>query len=318
MNKQETLQETLDKRFSQSDVLSDTLVHGTGADGTVRCIAAVTTNTVAEAAIRHQTSPTATAAFGRTLTGALLLGATYKDFDRLTVKVDCQGPVEGIIAEANARGGVRGYVKNPLADAPLNSNGKFDVRAIVGEGMFYVTRESGYDIGLYREPYQGTVPIVSGEIGEDFAFYLAKSEQLPSAVLVGVLINPAHSEVLAAGGVMIQMMPGADEKTISEIERAILETPSATALISEGARPADLLKRTLGAVDFEILEEKVVGFACTCSYERAVSIISSIQRTELESMLSEDKGAVMSCHFCNNEYRLDEAKLEEILNNRAV
>jgi molecular chaperone Hsp33 len=301
-----------EENFSQQD----SLAHGTAADGTVRCIAAVTTNTVKEAARRHQTAPTATAAFGRTLTGALLLGATYKDFDRLTVKIEGDGAIEGIIAEANARGGVRGYVKNPAADVDLNENGKFDVRRIVGDGMFYVTREAGYDIGLYKEPYRGAVPIVSGEIGEDFAYYLLKSEQIPSAVLTGVLINPAQSEVLAAGGVIVQMMPGAEEKTIAEIERAILASPSTTTAIAEGARPADLLKQALGAIDFEILEEKPIGFECTCSYERAVSLISSIERTELEAMLREDQGAILNCHFCNNEYRLDAAQLEKILEER--
>jgi molecular chaperone Hsp33 len=302
--------------FNQNFSEPDTLVHGTAADGTVRCIAAVTTNTVKEAANRHKTAPTATAAFGRTLTGALLLGATYKDFDRLTVKIDGNGPIDAIVAEANSRGGVRGYVNTPEADVPLNAAGKFDVRGVVGEGFFYVTREAGYDIGLYKEPYRGSVPIVSGEIGEDFAYYLMKSEQIPSAVMLGVLINPAHDTVLASGGVIIQMMPGAAENTISEIERAIIESPSTTALIHEGARPVDLLKHALGKVDFEILEEKPVGFQCTCSRERAFVLIASIERAELESMLREDQGAVLHCHFCNNEYRLNAEDLEKILAER--
>ena len=294
----------------------DTLIHGIAADGTVRCVAAVTTNLVREAAARHETAPTATAAFGRVLTGTLLLGATYKDFDRLTVRLECQGIVEGIVAEANSRGGVRGYVKNPLADAPLNSKGKYDVRGIVGEGMFYVTRESGYEIGLYREPYSGSVPIVSGEIAEDFAYYLAKSEQIPSAVLTGVLVNPAQDKVLAAGGVLIQMMPGADENVIAEIEQAILAAPAATSAISEGATAAQLLKNALGAIEFEILEEKPIGFECNCSYERAVSLISAIDRTELEAMLREDQQATLVCHFCNNKYLLDAAKLAEIIKEK--
>jgi molecular chaperone Hsp33 len=302
--------------LNQNGSQPDTLAHGTAADGTIRCIAAVTTNTVKEAAERHKTAPTATAALGRTLTGALLLGATYKDFDRLTVKIDGNGPIDTIVAEANPHGGVRGYVDNPAADVPLNAQGKFDVRGVVGSGFFYVIREQGYDIGLYKEPYRGSVPIVSGEIGEDFAYYLLKSEQLPSAVMLGVLVNPARDEVLAAGGVIIQMMPGAPENTITEIERAILESPSTTALISEGARPADLLKFALGKVDFEILEEKPIGFQCTCSRERVVRIISSIDRAEVESMLREDKGAVLHCHFCNSEYRLSEKDLEKILAER--
>ena len=305
--------ENFNQSFSEQP---DTLARGTAADGTVRCIAAVTTNTVREAAARHKTAPTATAAFGRTLTGALLLGATYKDFDRLTVKVDGSGIIDTIVAEANANGGVRGYVNNPDADVPLNKNGKFDVRGVVGEGFFYVTREAGYEIGLYKEPYRGSVPIVSGEIGEDFAYYLLKSEQIPSAVLLGVLVNPARNEVLAAGGVIIQMMPGAPENAIAEIERAILASPSTTASISEGARPFDLLKRALGTVDFEILEENPIKFQCTCSRERAIGIISSIDHKEIESMLLEDKGAVLHCHFCNNEYRLTEEDLQKILDSR--
>ena len=182
--------------------------------------------------------------------------------------------------------------------------------------MFYVTRESGYDIGLYREPYSGSVPIVSGEIGEDFAYYLAKSEQIPSAVLTGVLVNPARENVLAAGGVLIQMMPGADENIIAQIERAILAAPATTSAIYEGATAVDLLKNALGTVDFEILEEKSIGYECNCSFERAVSIISAIDRTELEAMLREDGGATLLCHFCNNKYTLDSAKLEEILREK--
>lgn len=295
----------------------DTLVHGTAAEGTVRCMAAVTTELVAEAAHRHQTSPTATAALGRTLTGALLLGSSLKELDRLTVQITGDGPIGGITAEANARGQVRGYVRNPLAHAALNETGKFDVRTVVGNGMFYVTRESGYDVGLYREPYRGSVPIVSGEIAEDFAYYLTKSEQIPSAVMLGVLLR-ANEEtgdafVAASGGLMIQIMPGADEKTIASIESSVSRTPQTTTMIREGARPIDLLRTALGPLDFEILDERPVSFTCSCSYERAVSLISSIDPRELEAMLREDHGAVMTCHFCNESYSMDEAKLEDIL-----
>lgn len=292
----------------------DVLIHGTAANSTVRCVAAVTTNIVREAAERHETAPTATAAFGRVLTGTLLLAATYKEFDRLTVQIRGTGAIENIVAEANNLGGVRGYVNNPAADLPLNSSGKYDVRGIVGAGMFNVTREAGFEIGLFKEPYRGSVEIVSGEISEDFAYYLAKSEQIPSAVLTGVLVNQARNQVLAAGGVLIQMMPGADDKVIGEIERAILAAPATTSAVYAGATPQDLLKNALGAIEFDVLEEKVVGFACTCSMERAVSLISSIDRAELETMLREDNGATLVCHFCNNKYELDAAKLEAILN----
>jgi molecular chaperone Hsp33 len=307
--------------LSEGKFSGDTIVRATAADGLVRCMAAVTTETVAEAARRHAVSHTVAAALGRTLTGALLLGAGLKEFDRLTVQIECDGPVGGITAETNAQGRVRGYVRNPLADAPLKPNGKFDVSGIVGSGMFYVTYESGYEIGLYREPYRGSVPLISGEIGEDFAYYLAKSEQIPSAVLLGVLVRARETGeryIEAAGGLMVQVMPGADERTVAAIERTVAETPHATTLIREGARPFDMLKTALGETPFEVLEEREIGFACTCSYERAYSLVSSVDRAELESMLAEDKGAAMTCHFCNETYRIDEPSLAGILEGKGA
>jgi molecular chaperone Hsp33 len=298
---------------NRKDLDRDTLVHGTAADGTIRCMAAVTTNLVAEAARRHDLWPTVAAALGRTLTGTLLLGSSLKELDRLTVQIVSDGPIGGITAEANSLGQVRGYVRNPEAHAPYNEKGKFDVKAVVGEGMFYVTRESGYDVGLHRDPYRGSVPLVSGEIAEDFAFYLTKSEQIPSAVMLGVHLQPKVPYVTAAGGLMIQMMPGAEEKTISAIEATVSRMPQATTMIRDGARPVDLLRGALGGIELELLDEKPVSFACSCSYERAVSLISSIDPKELELMLHEDKGAVMTCHFCNETYRLDEAELKNIM-----
>jgi molecular chaperone Hsp33 len=301
---------------TQNTHTQDTLLRATAADGAVRCMAAVTTELVSEATRRHETSPSVAAALGRMLTGTLLLGSGLKELDRLTVQIVGDGPVGGITAEANARGEVRGYVREPHADVPLNERGKFDVRALVGEGMFYVTHESGFELGLYKEPYRGSVPIVSGEIGEDFAYYLAKSEQIPSAVLLGVLVRAREDGtwfVESAGGLIIQVMPGADEKTVAAIEETVRRTPHMTELIRAGARPSDLLTTALGDVPFEVLGERSVRFACACSYDRAVSMISSIERGELETILREDRGAAMTCHFCNETYRLDEAALEAIL-----
>lgn len=300
----------------KEDLLADSLVHAIAADGAVRCMAAVTTNLVAEAAARHAASHTVAAALGRTLTGALLLAAGVKELDRLTVQIDCTGPVGRITAEANGRGQARGYVRNPQADAPLNAQGKFDVRAIVGEGTFYVTYESGFDIGLYREPYRGSVPLVSGEIAEDFAYYLARSEQIPSAVMLGVLVrargNGDHF-IEAAGGIMIQIMPGADEHTVRAIESSVGQTPHTTTMIRHGARPIDLLQTALGEIPFEVLEEKTVEFACTCSHARALALISAMSAEEVRAMLEEDRGAVMTCHFCNATYHVKESELEQIL-----
>ena len=293
----------------------DKLIHGTAAGGTIRLMSAITTNVVEEAIRRHETSPTVSAALGRVLTGTLLLGSSLKEFDRLTVKIEADGAVGGIVAEANKEGVVRGYVRHPKVQIPTKANGKFDVSGIIGGGTFYVIRESGFDIGLHRDPYVGSVPIVSGEIAEDFAYYLAKSEQIPSAVLLGVLLQNKEPFVRAAGGVIIQMMPGANENIITMIEDTIRHAPHITSIIKEGATAEDLLKIALGEIEFEVLEEKSVEFRCNCSFERAVSLISSLGKTEVASMLKEDEGATMSCGFCNEIYTLNAENLQEILDS---
>jgi len=296
----------------------DKLIHGLAADATVRVMAAITTDTVREAVRRHQTSPTASVALGRVLTGTLLLGSSLKDFDRLTVKIESNGSVEGIVAETIGNGKVRGYIKNPLADLPQNADGSFDVRGIISDGMFVVIRESGFELGLHREPYIGSVPIKSGEIAEDFADYLLKSEQIPSAVLLGVLLQPEEPFVACAGGVMIQMLPTADPNIAVMIEDTILHAPSVTAAIKEGASAEDLLKMMLGIIDYEILGEKEVKFECNCSQERAVQLIASLGKTEVAAMLEEDHGATMTCGFCSTVYTLDENDLRKILESETI
>ncbi|MEP6703703.1 MAG: Hsp33 family molecular chaperone HslO [Acidobacteriota bacterium] len=291
----------------------DKLIHGTAAGGTIRVLSAITSDVVAEAIRRHQTAPSASAALGRVLTGTLLMAATLKDFDRLSTKIECTGPIGGIIAEATKHGTVRGYVRNPDAELPPRDDGKFDVRGIVGEGTFYVIRESGFDIGLHQDPYVGSVPLVSGEIAEDFAYYLAKSEQIPSAVMLGVLLDNSEPYVRAAGGVLLQMMPGANEHLITMIEDTIAHAPHLTSIIDADATPEDLVRLALGEIDFEILEERDVAFRCNCSIERARSLIAALGRAEVESMLTDDKGAVMSCGFCSEVYQLDESDLESML-----
>ena len=291
----------------------DKLIHGLAADATVRVMAAITTDAVREAVKRHQTSPTASVALGRVLTGTLLLGASLKEFDRLTVKIEAQGEVEGIIAEAVADGKVRGYIKNPLADLPQKFDGSFDVAGIVGKGMFVVIRESGFEMGLHREPYIGNVPIETGEIAEDFAHYLLKSEQIPSAVMLGVLLQTEEPFIKCAGGVMIQMLPSANPNVAVMIEDTIKHAPQLTTAIQEGATPEDLLKIMLGVIDYEILGEKEVKFECNCSFDRAVQLIASLGKTEVAAMLEEDEGASMTCGFCSNVYNLDENDLREIL-----
>lgn len=293
----------------------DRSVLGTAAGGAIRVIAATTTALTAEAVRRHRTSPTVAAALGRMLTGTLLLGSSLKDFDRLTARMECTGPVKGIVAEVTNAGLVRGYVNNPAAELPARSNGKFDVSGIVGEGTFYVVREAGFDIGLGPEPYVGSVPIVSGEIAEDFAYYLAKSEQIPSAVLLGVLLRNSEPYVAAAGGIMLQMMPGANEHIVTIIEDTIRTAPQVTSAVNDGAGPEDLVRLALGAIDHEVLESRSVEFRCSCSIEKAFSIVSALGRREVASMLEQDAGAEMNCGFCNETYRLNADDLKTILEN---
>lgn len=297
----------------------DRLIHTTAFDRSVRALAAVTTDTVGEAVRRHRTSPTAAAALGRTLTGALLIGTLVKDVERVTLKFDCTGPIGGITAEADAHGNVRGYVKNPAADLPLNTNGKLDVKGLVGEGMLYVMREGGfYELGLSKDQYSGSVPILSGEVAEDIAYYLKKSEQIPSAVSLGVFVRSAADssfEVAGAGGFLIHVLPGADERLIAGIESTVSEMPYVTDLIRQGFTPLEILSQALGSEMIEILEEREVRFRCNCSYERAVKIIGAIEPREVRAMLDEDGGAEMICHFCSAVYRISASILQDLLDD---
>jgi molecular chaperone Hsp33 len=315
------------------DLNRDSLVHATAADNQLRCMAAVTTTLVSEACRRHRTFPTASAALGRALTGGLLLGSSVKDLEKLTVHFDCDGPIGNIVAQADPRGNVRGYVSNPEADSlSMNRQGKLDVRSIVGSGTLYVTRDAGFEIGLMKEPYRGMVPIVSGEIGEDIAYYLAKSEQINSAVSLGVLMVVAPGEgndprpgsdspefaldrlrVAAAGGYIVQMMPSAEEGLISRLEKTISRAPHSTEMVKAGLTPSAMLEAVLGDLDLRVLEEMEPRFYCRCSRERALLIISALGRKEVEDMLAMDNGAMLTCHFCNEQYQISADELSSLL-----
>jgi molecular chaperone Hsp33 len=309
--------------------MTDQLVHATAADNQLRCVAAVTTNLVAEACRRHRTFPTSSVALGRTLTGGLLLGSGLKDLEKITVHFHCDGPIGNIIAQADPHGNVRGYVTNPEADVTaMNAQGKFDVRAVVGGGALYVTRDAGFEIGLFKEPYRGSVPIVSGEIGEDLAYYLAKSEQINSAVGIGVLMTVDQSSgedghepefaldrlrVSAAGGFIVQVMPGAEESLIAQIEHNIKRAPHSTEMVRAGLTPIEMLKTIVGETGLDLLEQTQPRFFCQCSRDRAVLIISALGRDEVEDMLEKDNGAELTCHFCNESYQLTAEDLSGIL-----
>lgn len=264
------------------------------------------------------------------------MGSGVKDLEKLTVHFDCNGPIGDIIAQAEPSGSVRGYVSNPEADATaMNERGKLDVRAVVGGGKLYVTRDAGFEIGLMKEPYRGMVPIISGEIGEDLAYYLARSEQVNSAVSLGVLMSVDRSEarqtavsaakqltaefsldslrVSAAGGYIVQMMPSADDGLAAHLERNISRAPYATDMVRDGFSPIEMLQTVLGDLDLLVLDEKKPRFHCQCSRERALLIISALGRAEIEDMLEKDKGAELICHFCNETYQISTEELGKLL-----
>ncbi len=296
--------------------MQDHLIQGTAANNTIRLVAAVTTDLVNEACRRHQTSPTASAALGRLLTGALLLGRTFKDLEILTLQVRGDGSLVSATAEASPHGTVRGFVNNPEADLPPNEIGKFDVKGIVmgnGTAMLHVIREAGFEIGLRKEPYTGSVPMVSGEIAEDIAHYLNVSEQINSAVALGVFYELEQAQITAAGGLLIQAMPDADPNILVMIEDTVSRMPHLTELIRKGANAEAILQEALGIIPFDIMENIPVEFRCRCSYERAISMVASLGEAEIKDMLEKDNGAELTCGFCNETYSLNEETLLQIL-----
>lgn len=287
--------------------MEDYLVKALCYEGSIRAYAVRATNTISEAQKRHDTWSSSTAALGRTMVGALLLGATLKGEDKLTVKVQGNGPAGSIVVDSDGSGNTKGYIKNPHVSLTLNESGKIDVRGAVGtEGIFTVIK----DLGL-KETFSGQTPIVSGEIGEDFTYFMAVSEQIPSAIGLSVLVDTDES-VKAAGGFMIQVMPGADEKKIDFIEQRLQEVPMISRLIDEGESPEGILERLLGKDEIEILEKIPVQFKCNCSKEKFGTAIIAVGLDEINAMIDEDHGAEAVCQFCGNKYHYSETDLIEL------
>ncbi|WP_370866647.1 Hsp33 family molecular chaperone HslO [Saccharibacillus sp. JS10] len=284
----------------------DYLVRGTALGGKVRAFAVRSTNLVEELRRRHDTFPTATAALGRTLTTAAMMGAMLKGEEKLTIQVKGNGPLGQIVADANAKGEVRGYVDHPHVHLPSNAMGKLDVAGAVGtEGFLYVIK----DLGL-KEPYRGSVPIVSGELGEDFTYYFAASEQTPSAVGIGVLVAPDNS-VISSGGLIVQLLPGLSDEEIDAIEQAISALPPVSALIDQGLSPEEVLKWVLP--DVQVQESMDIHFRCQCSRERVERTLVSLGSEEIEAIIEEQGVAEVVCHFCNEAYQFEREDLESIL-----
>ncbi|MBS4198035.1 Hsp33 family molecular chaperone HslO [Lederbergia citri] len=287
--------------------MADYLIKALAYNGQVRAYAALTTETVGEAQRRHYTWPTASAALGRAMTAGVMMGAMQKGEEKITIKVEGDGPLGIILVDADAKGNVRGYVTNPQTHFDLNEQGKLDVRRAVGtEGTLSVVK----DVGL-RDHFTGQVPIVSGELGEDFTYYFAKSEQTPSSVGVGVLVNPDNT-ILAAGGFIIQIMPGANDEVIEDIEKRLGSIMPVSTMIREGYAPEDILNQVLGAENVKILEKVPVQFVCTCSKERFANAIISLGEKEIQDMIDADGEANAQCHFCNSTYHYSKEELEEL------
>ncbi|MBE6805788.1 MAG: Hsp33 family molecular chaperone HslO [Ruminococcaceae bacterium] len=278
------------------------------SNGQVMATAVDTTDIVNKAEQIHTTSAVVTAALGRLLTAASMMGNMLKGKDNsLTLRVQGGGPVGALIAVSDFNGDVRGYVTNPVVELPLNDKGKLDVGGAVGkEGNLYVIK----DLGL-KEPYNGMVPLISGEIAEDITAYYALSEQTPTVCALGVLVNPDLS-VKVAGGYIIQLLPAAENSTIDKLEDGIRDIESVTKMLSSGMTPEDIIRRALKNFEVEVLYEQNIEYKCNCSKQRVEKALISIGKAELESMAAEMDEANINCHFCDKVYKFSKAEIEAL------
>ena len=288
--------------------MNDYIIRATAANDQIRAFAAVTTEMVESAREHHNTSPVATAALGRLLTAGAMMGSMMKgEKDVLTLQIKAGGPLQGITVTADSQGNVKGYVGNPDVCIPANSKGKLDVAGAVGPGFLTVIK----DMGL-KEPYSGQVMLQTCEIAEDLTYYFATSEQVPSAVGLGVLMNK-NNTVRQAGGFIVQLMPFAEEEVISKLEQNVQKISSVTSLLEEGHTPETLLEKVLEGFDVQIMEKTDTRFHCNCTRERVEKALISIGRKELNEMIQEGKPIEMNCHFCNTNYNFTVEELKEIL-----
>lgn len=288
--------------------MNDYIIRATAANDQIRAFAAVTTEMVETAREHHNTSPVATAALGRLLTAGAMMGSMMKgEKDVLTLQIKAGGPLQGITVTADSQGNVKGYVGNPDVCIQANSKGKLDVAGAVGPGFLTVIK----DMGL-KEPYSGQVMLQTCEIAEDLTYYFATSEQVPSAVGLGVLMNK-NNTVRQAGGFIVQLMPFAEEEVISRLEQNVQKINSVTNLLEEGHTPESLLEKVLEGFDVQINEKMDTRFHCNCSKERVAKALISIGRKELNEMIQEGKPIEMNCHFCNTNYNFTVEELKEIL-----
>ena len=274
------------------------MIRGTAADGEIRFFAAYTKDTAEFARNAHNLSPVAAAALGRLLTGGVMMGAMLKnDEDILTLKIDCDGPIGGLTVTADPKGNVKGYVKNPDVDLPPNDKGKLDVGGALDLGVLSVIKDEGL-----KEPYIGQTILQTGEIAEDLTYYFVLSEQTPSSVALGVLLDKETGHVRHAGGFILQMMPNAREETISRLEERLSGIISVTSYFEEGKTVEDMMDMILSGMDHHVTETIPCGFHCDCSYERTAEVIGSLPKKEIREMIDEGEDVEVVCHFCNKKY----------------
>lgn len=287
----------------------DTIIRMIAKDAPIKAMAIQAKGIVERAREIHKTLPVATAALGRTLMAASMMGQQIKEKDgSVTLRINGGGPLGSILAVSDSDGNVRGYVQNGQVELPLKGPAKLDVGTAVGtNGSLTVIK----DLKL-KEPYVGTIPLVSGEIAEDITAYFAESEQIPTACALGVLVDRDQS-VSAAGGYLIQLLPGADDAVIDKVERGIQQVGYVTHAFQEGVTPLELVQKVLSEFEVEVLETTPVEYRCYCSRERVSRALISLGVDELQKMIDEQGQAQLSCHFCNKEYTFDKAELEQLI-----
>ncbi len=288
--------------------MSDYIIRATAADGQIRAFAATTCGLVEYARSAHNTSPVATAALGRLLTAGAMMGVMMKgEDDLLTIKIEGDGPIKGLTVTADSKGNVKGYVFHPEVMLPPNDKGKLDVAGALGIGVLSVIK----DIGL-KDPYVGQTILVTSEIAEDLTYYFATSEQTPSSVALGVLMNRDNT-VRQAGGFILQLLPGASEEIIAKLEKKLSEITSITSMLDAGKTPEMILEEILGKFGLEILDQIPTQFYCNCSKERIEKALISVGKQELQSMIDDGETIEVNCHFCNKHYPITIEELKLLL-----
>ena len=288
--------------------MNDYIVRATAGNGSIRAFAATTRDLVQHAREVHHTSPVASAALGRMLTAAAMMGSMLKgDKDILTLQVRGEGPLQGIVVTSDSKAQVKGYVFNPGVEVPDLIPGKLNVSGAIGPGHMSIIK----DIGM-REPYAGKIELVTGEIAEDLTYYFAQSEQTPSAIGLGVLVE-TDTSIRRAGGFIIQLLPDATDEMIDRLEKKLATIPYVSDLLDMGATPEDILHMILGDFDLKIMDKIPTTFYCNCTRERVEKALISIGKDELEKIIREDKKANLHCHFCSKEYDFNEEQLVALL-----